>query len=265
MNVDSKDKSIIFISNADNRLFPGNDQSDFICKFPRDLDAQSVEYEIALCKIKFNNYIYNLDENIDWKIRVIDVDSPTNITDITVKPGYYKNLNQLLLEINNLAKQTNTQFSCGFCDISGKTYIEKCNVNTKFLFSTKLGELLGFYTNNTDEKDREITVNKDEKHYSLVPGHVQPIDRIYVYLDILNNSHIVGNQLTNLLCVCPVNKSGFGDSNSYEPKHLAYLAVRRQRFLFCRFYITDCFGNKISFQRGTVEIAALLRPISQLL
>ena len=78
MNVYNKDKSIIFISNADNHLFPSNDQSDFICKFPRDLDAESTEYEIALCKIKFDNYIYNLRENVSWTVQVIDVENSTD-------------------------------------------------------------------------------------------------------------------------------------------------------------------------------------------
>ena len=261
MNVYNKDKSIIFISNADNHLFPSNDQSDFICKFPRDLDAESTEYEIALCKIKFNNYIYNLDGNIAWTIQVIDIENSTDITAITIQPGYYKNIETLLAEIN---EQTEDQFSCGLCSISGKTFIEKCKRNKKFIFSPRLGELLGFYTKNTDD-NKEVIVNKNQKCYSQIPGHVQPIDRVYVYLDILNNSHIVGNQLTNLLCVCPIKKSDFGAAVCYEPKHLTYLPVRRQRFLFSRFYITDCFGNKISFQRGTVEIAALLRPVSHLL
>ena len=260
MNVYNKDKSIIFISNADNHLFPSNDQSDFICKFPRDLDAESTEYEIALCKIKFDNYIYNLRENVSWTVQVIDVENSTDIVAITIQPGYYKNIETLLIEMN---KQTNEQFSFALCTISGKVFIEKCKRNKKFIFSESLGDLLGFYTH--DSSNKEIIVNKDINHYSRIPGRVQPINRLYVYLDLLHNSHIVGNQLTNLLCVCPINKSDFGVAVSYEPKHLTYLPVRRQRFLFCRFYITDCYGEKISFQRGTVEIAALLRPVSQLL
>ncbi len=93
------DRSLVLISDGYGEgLENYNSRSQFLNKFPIDVDCQSSQFEIALTKIKFSNSIYNLPKGEVHNIRIFSQEHDAE-SNIQLNPGYYS-ISDILAHIN---------------------------------------------------------------------------------------------------------------------------------------------------------------------
>ena len=247
-------KSLVLISDGYTDGLDFNSQSQFINKFPIDLDCQTSEFEMALTKIKFPNSIYNLPNGEIHNMRIIHTDTSEIIVELSA--GYYS----LEGVLSHISSKLNV-LSLNLNPTSMKVVITS-NRDVKCLkinFSKTLGELLGF------ESDSDLEMGDEGEMVASDIHNMNPNDQLYVYCSMIGAEHVVGGALTNLLCVCPISTRTFNECVVYEPKHLTFLPVKRQHFLYCTIYIYDHSGKRQSFEQGSVEVYVRLRRVSPFL
>ena len=249
--------SLVLISDGhDGQDFKLNSQSNFINRFPIDVDCQTFQYEVALTKIKFLNSIYNLPTGETHSIKIIPAHSIGDKTEIIleIEPGYYD-----VKDIQSSVNKKLNGFSMNTNSESRKIVItderEKSDSleNSRIEFTKTLGKILGF------EGDSDFIIQGGEKITAPNVYNVNQINQLYIYCSMVTADHIIGGTLTNLLFICPINTNKFNKCVVYEPIHLNFLPVKRQHFLYATVYIYDHSGKPVQFETGSVELHIRLR------
>ena len=249
------DRALVLISDGYTEgLENYNSRSQFLNKFPIDVDCQSSQFEIALTKIKFSNSIYNLPKGEVHNIGIFSEEHDAELN-IQLNPGYYS-ISDILACINQKIEDISFEL-----DLTSKKVVAKSERTgaSKIRFSHTLSVLLGF------ERYSEFEIAAGAKIIAPAVYNDNPNDQIYIYCSMVCAEHIVGGTLTNLLSSCPINSKTFNECVVYEPRHLIYLPVKRQHFLYSTIYITNHLGQQVIFERGSVEIHVKLRRVSPFL
>ena len=127
------------------------------------------------------------------------------------------------------------------------------NWDVRFMMSPALSLLLGW-------PYEETTLLGGKNHCVEAPGVVRldAIDMLYVHCDLAADYHVVGDVKNCLLRVVPV-QGMHGNLVAYEPRILDWLPVRWSEFKSIHVLITDHYGRRIPFERGTCAVKLLLR------
>jgi len=252
-------RSIVLTSSGSNDVFESNSRSKFINKFAKNIDCESGNFEIALSKIKFNNSIYNLPKHHTHSIQFIRVDSGVEAQyedAVVLSEGYYNSISVIIKKLESTKK---SGFTIDIDKQSGKVFILS-GESIKVKITPHLGVILGLYSNINSPR-RELHIDGDVKFTGDFIANTNQIPQLYIYTDLIQNVHTCGGYETNLLGSCPI-KGRFNEAETYEPKHLIFLPVKRQQFIYGSIYITDSYGNPVSFQSGDIEVYTYMRRIN---
>lgn len=299
---------MVLPSNSSMGYFAENAASSYITELPHAIYLHG-EWEVALSEIQFPSTFYhvNLGEN---ELRFVDIEqlqpkeddedvltTTAKIKKVAIPPGIYKNIGELIGEINNVCKDIGAhfkltlapggkiEFSIGCNDLDCKLF-HHLNVSDNLLRILGCGEKIrkpygpyfkkvkvinpdsensiyfGIFARlgKRNEHDTRITMRfLTPEAYSLARGIP---DKLFVYCDICE-PYITGDVQTPLLRIVPVEVHGadyvYGENQVQHFSPMHYIPLRQMNFRRVEINIKDEFGEKVPFQSGTSSVTLHFR------
>lgn len=253
--------------------YEDNKTSDYRCHFPQELVYERGQYEIAMTSFQYKKSWDNFPDTDKF---IIDVYTKRyadgndgkilKLARINFPSGHYAtgkevadamnaifqthDLSSLVeMEFNELAHKTAFRFKAGL----GRDFISLYFLRP---FARKLG-----FTGKPDGTYEEFDVYFGRAHTVLSSPSVltlEEIDHLFVYLDMCQNKHIVGDVASSVLQIVP-NKGKRGDVVIFEPRSLLWLPLNSSRFTSARVLINDQRGRPVPFTSGTSIVRVHIR------
>ena len=250
-------------SNSSMDVYPNNTMANFKTKLPNRIELEG-RWEVGMVEMQYPHTWYNLREE-EGKLTIISTAPDAVITNITapvhIPPGYYHTIEDLLRRIeNDITKSANLAtegpVSLQYDKISRKISAKVMSRNGRqysVVFSSALQRILGFSSPTLHEGMTEAPL----------PVDMDPLHSVYVYCDLIE-PRIVGDRMAQLLRVVPVEgRSGEMVTRIYENVH--YTPLQRKSFESVEIDIRDSLGEKVPFERGTLNVTLHFRRRRHLL
>ena len=286
-------------SNASLSLYPDNTTTEYRVELPSRVSLQSADYEVALASFYYPRTWFNVTQDEQYWVRYSTAtpegharhlemgDEPPDSSDPEVDsessgliprvgfdtfapartrppcpglarrrqliPGHYESVEAILEQINDNKTAAVFTYSQPRERITVTFLASSRDCGYKVQLSPALSLLLGW-------PNEETTLLGRRNHHIEAPGAVRldVIDMLYVHCDLASDYHVVGDVKNCLLRVVPV-QGRHGDLVAYEPRILDWLPVRWTEFKSVHLLITDHYGRRIPFERGTCAVKLLVR------
>ena len=278
---------MVLPSNSSMDLYPDNKVSNFKVNLPNALNLNASKWEVGLSEIQFQHTWYNVREGKNtiikelWNPTVSELNQlfpikegsnteeetkkreealsrkPNDVSlkyqvDITIPPGYYTSVEDILSKIE---KHDHTQslrrIDYKYDALSRRTNIslpKSCKLNMN---GSDIERCLGFQKNTVldIENNTSFSIASTENTYKS----------IYVYLDIIKNQY-VGSVKVPLLRAVPVT-SKYGDVSciKYDKPH--FVALSRSNIQTIEIDLRDDTGEFVSFEAGRAIVTLVFRRI----
>jgi len=226
-------------SNASSDIYPGNSAASFQIRLPRTMYLKN-KYEIALAEIQYPHTWDTFSNDDDYKFQVRRGDE--RIT-FDVSPGYYKNIHDLVTELNKSVINVLADEACivlKYHNVSRKIKIilrDGCAVS----FKQGLADVLGF------EPYKVYTESFESSYYSDIH---RGFYTLYVYCNICE-PQVVGNYCVPLLrAVHIAGEHGEFVNKTYTEPH--YVPINTNKFDVIEIEIKNDIGENVSFKTGKV-------------
>ena len=261
---------VVLPSNASLQYFPHNTLTNYTAQLAQEIKLPPGEWEVGLSEISFNKSWYNVMGGFVY------LSTPGEQEDIlaVIQSGYYSDMNELTQEINNQLKQESQargsslgdKVSFQFNNRSRRVSVRKSlHHQIKINVNGPLRSQLGFsdafhnrilYTSDIDQKypqevNKEFTGDEN--------ANIDTISNIYVYSDVVQNSHI-GDVQSRLLRIVPVNKEHWA-VNSRIYQKIQYLPVSQKNIRNISIYLRTDTGEKVPFTAGKTVVTLQFRPV----
>ena len=237
-------------SNSSMEVYPDNTMTNFVTKLPNRLELIG-EWEVGLVEIQYPHTWYNLQTNEgDLALYTAPDDraGSTEEREFRISAGYYPNVNTLLKHIEttcSMALPQHKPVSFTYDNITRKisVRVQGCAL----YLGSRLQRMLGLRLHALPEGTTrgELVVDMD------------PLHSLYVYCDLVE-SRIVGDKLVPLLRVVPVQGSD-GDMVTRIYENVHYVPLQRKSFDTLEIDIKDSTGEKVPFERGTLNVTLHFR------
>lgn len=244
-------------------VYPNNTMSNFKTKLPNRIELEG-RWEVGLVEMQYPHTWYNLREE-EGELKVITESPEGPISQVCapvhITPGYYHSIDELLRRIEadiaktmNLISERPVRFY--YDEIRRKISAEVVSRNQRSLsvrLGTDIQRILGFDSDIIYEGWTEAALAVD----------MDPLHSIYVYCDLLE-PRVVGDKMTQLLRVVPVEgRNGEMVTKIYENVH--YTPLQQKSFETVEIDIRDNTGEKVPFERGTLNVTLHFRRRRHLL
>ena len=260
-------------SDASLELFPENTMSSFKVKLPNTLSFDRAKHVVGLTSIEFPHSFKNIT-NVHFKIVMTPAVRPLVITSergldkfpplerFSIRPGYYRNPQELVTEINDQIRQVifddnetvlNGNQDCYF-EYDERTEKvsfltrEDLQINFRLYMHWELYCKLGF---GLVKAARPVVKNGDQAQHvvDLSVG----LSTIYMYCNIIESTRIVGSMYAPLLRILPI-EGQHGDICHFEPKHVEYFPLRYDQISEISIQLCNDIGELLEFQSGKTVV-----------
>jgi len=198
------DSEYLFLpSNASDDLYPDNKISDFRVRLSERVKLPNLDYEVGLMQISYTNCINIFTDDVS-NIFTIEKDDGT-LKEVHMNNTPYENVENFITSINNLIyiKLKNAEK----CKFTFHPHVQKVSFDLlegsgvkSVTLSRHIADILGF-------RNTELTTTT---HAHLLPDLYCGMRNIYVYCDLIRNSH-VGNIRSCLLRQIPIQSGKPGE------------------------------------------------------
>ena len=251
-------------SNSSMSVYPYNTMANFKTKLPNRIELDG-RWEVGLVEMQYPHTWYNLREG-EGEMTIVDSSEDGPISEVRapihISQGYYHTIDDLLRRIEtdiartlNLTKERPLRFH--YDEIRRKVVAKVQPIFDSSDYTVVLGSslqrILGF-------ESHILSAGTTEAEF---PVDMDPLHSIYVYCDLIE-PRVVGDKMAQLLRVVPVEgRSGEMVTRIYENVH--YTALQRKSFESVEIDIRDSLGEKVPFERGTLNVTLHFRRRRHLL
>lgn len=227
-------------SNASTDVYPGNSPSSFQIRLPRTMYLKN-KYEVALAEMQYP-HAWNTFTNVEDYQFQVELQNKERVT-FTATPGYYKNIGQLVDDLN---KQFEEEFRENFCiTFKHNVFLKRIKLilkdNCSVIFNQGLADVLGF------EAYKLYSDSCDSIYH---PDIYRGFHTIYVYCNICE-PQVVGNYYVPLLRAVNISgKDGDMVNKVYNEPH--YVPVNTTKFDVIEIELKNDSGENVSFKTGKV-------------
>jgi hypothetical protein len=236
------------------QYYPDNTLSTFTTRLPNAIDLRG-DWEVGLVEIQYPHNWYNVPSNVEGRTFTIrsstanNPQGPLGEFDFVISAGYYSSIAKLLemiqREANEALNVTGLQMRLDYNAITRKIFVQPSR--WILMVPDPIQKLLGMTTDVLDSSN--ITAME------VIDLH--PIDSLYVYCDVIE-PRIVGDSQVPLMRIVPVEGSHAElVTRIYENVH--YVRLQQKRFQTVEINIRDRTGNKVPFERGTLNVTLHFR------
>lgn len=249
-------------SNSSMDYFPKNTVTNYTTHLPREVRLDG-EWEVALAESHYPCSFQTVtDDECVWIVYQVRKHRTAKMSDsehipIKLKPGYYKNINELLNMMNNL-KGMNEYVDFEYDKDADRVKVTSLGDGVvALLFSHSLSLQLGF------EPHKKVSLNDTVASWSPdismgLPTHM------YVYCDLIE-PQLIGDATAPLLKIVNVDREkythGAHKTIHYTSPH--YVPLMKGTFETIEVDLRDHTGKKLSFLFGTSYVKLHFRRVQQ--
>ena len=241
-------------SNSSMDVYPNNTMANFKTRLPNRIELEG-RWEVGLVEIQYPHTWYNLQ---DGEGELAIYTPPPDVNEIVthIPSGYYSSVNELIgrMETEIMEALGETEYkpiTFTYDEITRKITAHAREL--QLWFGETIQRILGFRIHAISDG-----VTRGEHVVDMDPLH-----SMYVYCDLLE-PRVVGDKMTQLLRVVPVEgRNGDMVTRIYENVH--YVPLQRKSFEVVEIDIRDSVGEKVPFERGTLNVTLHFRRRRHLL
>ena len=234
--------------------YPENTMAEFTTRLSNIIDLKG-EWEVGLVEMHYPRTWHNISRNCNRQFTItaksqINTDAAIRTEVFQISEGYYPNIESLFEEIQKQQRkclnETDPRISFKYHTATRTLSIDcdSCMIEVPPCIQHMLG--MG-----SSRKLRSGTTT------TMDPIDLEPIQSMFVYCDIVE-PRIVGDTTASLLRIVPVEgQSGDLITRIYENIH--YIPIQRKQFQTLEIYIRDHTGQKVPFERGTLNVTLHFR------
>ena len=236
--------------------YPNNVMAEYVTRLPKMIDLKG-EWEVGLVEMQYPRSWHNIPNNPQARRFKVIASSLTNAnaSDAThyfqISPGYYPSIQHLFDEIKRgVAQALNetqlTRIEFEVCEAT-RTISVTCN-RCIVEVPPHIQEILSMGNSRLWLEGGTTTGE---------PFDLEPVKSLYVYCDLVE-PRTVGDHAVPLLRIVPVEgKNGDLVTRIYDKAH--YIPLQRKQFQTAEIYIRDHTGEKVPFERGTLNVTLHFR------
>jgi hypothetical protein len=252
-------------ANASGNEFPENTNSSFKIRLANRLRLDGSKWEVALLDLMYTNNWHNVTEGvitIRKFMRGSDgerVEGAKVRTDVELRTGRYRNLNELLKEIHKALKSFGfeTKFVFYYDDVRDLMFLIINEVDYTLSLSQDLADIFGFKA-----KHEYFAASGVASFQSpLSPDLNQGFTSLYVYCSLCE-PRLVGDSLVRLLRVVPVRNVKRERDVSEEVRIPQYVRLANTDTDVVEVNISRDDGRSVAFKGGKVWMNLHLRKVS---
>lgn len=235
--------------------YPENTLTNFMTRLPNPIDLQG-DWEVGLVEIQYPHNWYNVPHEVSH--RTFQMESGNIRTSFTIRSGNYPSISRLVTKIQG---KMNDCFpnGHGHVELSYDDVIDKVkgdfNAAVKLEVPIHIQKILGM-------RSTTLEVGLNENWVADDVADLDTVDSLYVYCDVVQ-PRVVGDSQVPLLRIVPVEgKHGDLVTRIYENVH--YVRVQKKNFQSMEINIRDRTGQKVPFERGTLNVTLHFRQRKRL-
>ena len=239
-------------------FYPDNTLSSFTTRLPNSIDLDG-DWEVGLVEIQYPHNWYNVPKDEGRIYNTFFISTPQDfVGELWIDPGYYPSVEKLVETIehkmNNATNRTVKRVKWYYSPITGKVKV-LFHEGMQFRLVPHMQRMLGLHSDIFDVSSGQTLQGEEITD-------LDPIDSMYVYCDVVE-PRVVGDSLVPLLRIVPVE----GEHNDlvtriYENVH--YVRLQRKSFEAIEINIRDRTGQKVPFERGTLNVTLHFRQRKRL-
>lgn len=262
-----EDFYMMLLSNSSMRYFPENKSTHFVTKLPRHVHLEG-QWAVSLIDIHVPLNFQNVSK--EEKNRCMSYARAGRLSDDEIDtkfflhPGLYKDMEELLDELNTRTHDSHVEFYLKpgfFVGVRKKCGNDVCNASKhRFRLSQSLGKILGFEPSTTAHSmfvdDGEVLSDFPANLNANLPTS------LLVYTDICQ-PFILGDVYAKLLRIVPLDLSHYtyGRTLSVNFSRSVYVPLMCSNFETIEILIRSEIGEKVSLDYGTVTITLHFKRI----
>lgn len=237
-------------SNSSMNFFPKNTLSTYKTKLAKELELQNGQWEVGLSEIQYPHKWMTLTTEKEGRIRMYHkVGEPTYIS-VSLGPGYYSSVTDLLGALN---LYTTSEFATFSWYKHREIVLVSISPGKEIRLNSTLAEILHL-------PEKLCADPKTSKTYRSA-GRVTDLQRgkrsLYVYCDLIQHQ-LVGDSSVPLLRIVPVRGTYGGNVvRTYNDIH--YMPARGGTTTNVEINIRDDTGEPIAFDAGRVVVILHVR------
>ena len=238
-------------------MYPDNTMTHYLTKLPHRIELEG-QWEVGLVEIQYPHSWYNLQHH-EGELAIYsrpDGAGESEETVFRIPGGYYPTITTLLNRIEleaqralNLTSASPVRFK--YDEITRKVtgYMTGCALHV----GTKIQRILG----------TSIAAFPPGQTTSAQVVDMDVLHSMYVYCDLVQ-ARIIGDKMTQLLRVIPVEGND-GDMVTRIYENVHYVPLQSKTFETVEIDIRDSLGQKVPFERGTLNVTLHFRKKRRLL
>jgi hypothetical protein len=250
-------------ANASGNEFPENTNSSFKIRLANRLRLDGSQWEVALLDIMYTNKWHNATEGVITVLKFMKdsdgkrVEGAEARTSVKLRKGRYRNLNDLLKEMDVALKSFESKFVFYYDEVRDLMYLIVNDVDYAIYLSQDLADIFGFKANH-----EYFTVDPPTSFKSpLSPDLNQGFTSLYVYCSLCE-PRLVGDSLVRLLRVIPVRNVKKEKDVSEEVCIPHYVKLANTDTDVVEVNISRDDGRSVAFKGGKVWMNLHLRKAS---
>lgn len=217
-----------------NTFFPNNSADDYYVKLPKPIRLYG-EWKVGMSRLNLQKMWYNVREKGNYLN--INVEGDLNPIQVNIPYGYYENIHELVMELNEaLSKNLSNQDIFFGYDMRRKRMYVSFNTteNLSMVICKGLSQLMGFTVD-------EVIVQS--KYANNLPNMEMDNEYLLVNCDIVEEQ-TVGGLKTPMIGYLYTKGTDYGESLPYTVD-TQYIGLRNKIFEVIHIWTSDLKGNRI--------------------
>lgn len=245
-----KEFYVTLISNSSLDLYPSNHASSFKVQLPRKISIPE-NTVVALAETQYQYNFFNVCENnnrFSYSNGKTIREDYVDIRQDYVEPGFYDNVNEILLAVVEKTKQYFGDW-LKYDKSTNRVKVVRSDPqnNQKFIFHGRLALQLGFVPGE-DVFQHKISPNVGNVYFGIP-------DQMLIYCDIIE-PQLIGYESTQVIKIVNTTHSEvkFGTPCHRDFHRLHYIPVMKSEFDTVEINIRDITGELFPFRHGIVTV-----------
>ena len=252
-------------ANASGDEFPENTNSSFKVRLANRLRLDGSKWEVAMLDLMYPNNWHNVTEGVltvKKFMRGVDgerVEGADVRTDVELRKGRYRNLNELLKEIHgaNITFGFESKIVFYYDEVRDLMFLIINDADYAVYLSQDLADIFGFKTNH----EYAATTAPTSFQSPISPDLNQGFTSLYVYCSLCE-PRLVGDSLVRLLRVIPIRNVKREKDVSEEVRNPHYVRLANTDTDVVEVNISGDDGETVAFKGGKVWLNLHLRKVS---